>query len=37
MVSFDVNENVNIDESGVTEEDEVNEEDVNVPDVSWTK
>lgn len=34
MVSFDVNENVNIDESGVTEEDEVNEEDVNVPDVS---
>ena len=37
MVSFDVNENVNIDESGVTEEDEVNEEDVNVPDVRWTK
>lgn len=34
MVSFDVNENVNIDESGATEEDEVNEEDVNVPDVS---
>ena len=34
MVSFDVNENVNIDESGAAEEDEVNEEDVNVPDVS---